>query len=162
MIEHSGGPPRIGTVPAPAVRGVTFVSFEIVPVTEWQSESIDRIESLRELQARDGDVLACGIPEVNEAVARAVWKTIAAICSSPNRALAVDQIKWACGLAAFENHNLGELARVHGLSKQAFQQGAEQYRDVLPGMRSQSARTEQAREKMSLRNYRAQGIANCL
>ena len=165
MSEFSGGAPKFGTVPAPLVRGLSFVSFEVVPVTEWQPDSIDKVGDVIAEQRHKGidltPLLLCGtIPEINAAVARAVWKTLATIRSAPNRALAVDQIAWASGLSLFENTNLSALARLHGLSKQAFQQGAEQYREVLPGMRSQSARTDEAREKMSLRNFRQSAYGN--
>jgi hypothetical protein len=160
--EHSGGSPRIGLIPIQA-NGETF--FELTPIFEWNPESIDSLlDILAEHQARAGTkidlaemILRGGIREIELTVSIVVWKTLAAIKGAKDSRMAADQIAWVSGMAGMTGQSLGELARNYGLSKQAFQQGAEQYRFLFPTIRSQSARSTEARENMSQRNFRRNG-----
>lgn len=163
--EHSGGSPKIGLIPCQCY-GETI--FEITPVFEWQPESIDSFfDILAEHQAR-GNIpfeladmlLAGGIHEIQMAVSLAVCRTLAAIKGARDLRLAADQIAWISGISGMAGQSLGKLAKDYGLSKQAFQQGAEQYRSLLPAIRSQSARSEKSRQTMAERNYRPNGYAN--
>lgn len=72
-----------------------------------------------------------------------------------NSRLVWDQMFWISGASNYyESETLGKLARRHGCSKQAFKQGADNLRESLSPIKSQSARTEDAKGRMSRRNSR--------
>jgi hypothetical protein len=161
MTEHSGGTPKIGLVPIEWNEGV---SFELTPVFEWDPRSLDHFSDLAaEYREHGGDpkelLMRVLEPELQQLLATALRRMLGLIRHSKRPALAVDQLAWICGLSLMENVSLGKLAKSHNMSKQAFEQGADHYRQILT-LRSQSARSEKARENMSRRNYRHQSRAN--
>jgi hypothetical protein len=92
-------------------------------------------------------------PEIRARIAEALRRFIALVRESAKPKLTLDQISWVCGLAMMEGESLGTLAAAHGVSKQAFQQGASSFRSLFQ-VRSQSERDAGARQKMSKRNFR--------
>lgn len=76
------------------------------------------------------------------------------LAPSSRRKMAEAQLEWAIGESlVHDTKSLSELARRFGVSKQAFVQGAEQYRELL-GIRAQTKRTDDAKRRMSRNNIR--------
>lgn len=153
MKEHSGGPPPSAIIP---IAEWTEKEFEVHPVFIAHPEDSDRLsDEIREVEDRGEDaeayVLNKFMPQVFAMAYRMSAGWIALTKDSKKRALAEDQLKWACGLAMMDGQSIGQLARKHGISKQAFQQGCRRFRQPNE-FRSQSARSPEARQKMKMRN----------
>jgi predicted DNA-binding protein YlxM (UPF0122 family) len=75
-------------------------------------------------------------------------KFIVFIYSWKKPLLALDQLAWIFGLSAREGASISELAAKHGISKQAFQQGAKRIIDQLEIPRTSHLRTDEAKANM--------------
>lgn len=60
----------------------------------------------------------------------------------------IDQIVWLCGLAASNGLSIPDLAKKHGVSKQAFQQAAERTNKHFNFPKTSAQRSEDAKEHM--------------
>lgn len=68
--------------------------------------------------------------------------------------LAIAQLSWITGMSAADGKTVSELAKIHGVSKQAFQQGAAKLMKRLALRKSTHLRSEEARKNMSAANKR--------
>lgn len=153
MREHSGGTPEVAFVP----RGEEF--SELHQVERPDMTQLDRPQDIILERLESGETLEDIVLDVCQKpilllAAAAVRRAMGFVDESPKPRLTSDQIKWVTGISLFEGKTLGQLASRHGISKQAFQQGAEKLRGPLFGLRSQSARPHESRERMRLRNSR--------
>lgn len=155
MKEHAGGPPPSAFIP---ITHWGEENFEIHPIVVPDVAARDRLsDRIREVEDRGEDPVAFCLsllaPALYEALGNGIRRIFALISESQNPLLAIDQLRWASGAALRDGQTIGDLARRHGIAKQAFQQGAKPYRALL-AIRSQTARTDEARQRMSLRNSR--------
>jgi hypothetical protein len=149
--DFSGGSPEIG------LESQSDGSASHVLVTSWDPSAHDSfVDLLRDHIASGGDPwqFCSGFfeTEIRARTSAAVKRTLLLIRDSNKPKLAVDQIAWTCGLALMEGETVGTLAKAHGISKQAFQQGAERFRRLL-NVRSQTRRDDCARQNMKKANY---------
>lgn len=149
MKEFSGGRPPVG-----------WAGGALSSVTEWKPEEIDQLsELICDHLATGGRIedllLEVMHVEIRAQMATAVRRALRFIRESAKPALTADQLAWVCGMSLMDGEALGKLAKRHGISKQAFQQGAEQLRTQLYDTgRSQTARPETARKHMRENNSR--------
>jgi len=153
--EHPGGVGKPALIP---IHSWAADGFEVVPQFVWDPAATDKLSELIEDHVQTGGdvrelLLQILNPEIRELTATALRKMLSFIRCERKPRLAADQIAWVCGLALVEGETIGTLAKRHGISKQAFQQGAERFRALLR-IRSQTRRSDEAREKMSKRNHR--------
>ena len=68
--------------------------------------------------------------------------------------MAVDLLYYVSGIAALDGKNGVDFARIYGISKEAWQQQAEKMRRILELRKPRTMRSDGARSKMTLRNFR--------
>lgn len=156
MNEHSGGTPKVGLI---SIDSWSEESFQLHPVFEWDPASLDLFSDIVKERIKAGqdpkEILVQALSsEIQLLIACALRRAVGFIRESRKPRLVADQIGWIAGVALFEGVTVGQLASRHGISKQAFQQGADKLREPLFPIRSQSARPAAARERMRLRNSR--------
>lgn len=155
--EHAGGPPPSAFIP---IESWGESGFDVVPVFVWDPAACDTLSDILEEHRSHGKdprkfLLQILAPEIREQMCSVLRKVLVYIRSTRKRALVVDQLFWISGASlAWDGGTLGKLASRHGISKQAFEQGANALRRQLFSIRSQTQRDEEARQKMSRRTTR--------
>ena len=154
MREHSGGCPDVGfESPAEGEPGVPvrIASFDFASVDSLA----DLIRDCEITGERPWDVVReIFRDDINALVLAGIRTYRDILAPSSRRRMAEAQLEWAIGESlVHDTKSLSELARRFGVSKQAFVQGAEQYRDLL-GIRAQTKRTHESKQRMSRNNIR--------
>lgn len=160
MKEHSGGAPPTAVI---SVGHWSEENFEIHPVFLPDPARNDRMsELLAEAEDAGEDPIALCLtmlqPQIYSLLGQAMIRILSLLGTSQKPDLAYDQLRWVYGAALMEGQTLPQLAKKHGISKQAFQQGCKPFRYRF-NIRCQSARTPEARERMRLRNSRRAKLA---
>lgn len=154
--EHSGGVPKVALIP---IDSWSEERFELHPIFEPDMTTLDKPSEIILDRLKAGEDLEAVILDVCQApiqrmLAEAMRRALGFIRESKKPRLTADQMAWIFDIALFDGQTIGQLASRHGISKQAFQQGAEKLRRVLEPAHCQSARPQRSREKMRLRNSR--------
>ena len=147
--EHSGGVPDY--------------AFEC---TEWTEESYavpivhadisDKLEDVVAEYVERGSpitplVVAAARRMARDESGRILCRAMAMVLDAKNPHLFVHQLLWSLGMA---DETCPALAKRYGISKQAFDQGAQRISESLGLRKSRMMRDEQSRKRMSLRNSR--------
>jgi hypothetical protein len=155
--EHSGGTPEVGF--ELAVHFGEDVSFP-VPVVEVDHSHLDSVED----RVKEALLLGHKIRPIIVSMARAmilsekveaITQLMALLMDAEKPRLLIDQIAYATNMYLRQGLSMPELARKHGISKQAMQQGVERVQAQLGLPKTRTMRDEGGREKMRLRNRRA-------
>lgn len=89
-------------------------------------------------------------------------RSVFARCSqASDRVLGFEQVCWACGISATQGKTSVDLARERGVSKQAFEQGAER---IMAGLNLHPAitrRSAEAKRNMRMKGYRRASGTHC-
>jgi len=150
--EFSGGCPKSAVIP---LSSWAEESFTVEPVFEWDPGSLDYLSDIIKEKRRKGeDVKAFLIRAVKPLVMdELIAKFQNFLLLTGGSQLKRDQLDWVFEVSLMRGETIGDLAKKHGISKQAFQQGAEEFREAF-NIRSQTSRDESARLKMRDRNKR--------
>lgn len=130
-----------------------------VSLSVFDPKELDRIEDVISELLSEGASIRDAIegiiqPEMMEFATRAVFRAFQLVSESPKPIVEINRIKWVFGSSMMDGVSVSDLGHEAGCSKQAIQQGAAIYREVFGPVRSQSRRTEKARELMRHRNVR--------
>lgn len=155
MKEHSGGAPDVGYIP--------FDSWDeqavAVPIQHFDYAALDKPEDfIIEAVKKGEDIkpLLAAIIERSSALRCAVKISclIALIIEAKQPRMVAHQLMWATGMTTMDGEPGAQLAKRYGVSKQAFQQGADRICEKLELKPCRNMRDEKARQNMSKRNYR--------
>lgn len=155
--EHSGGVNHAGLfrVPGEWSDDQRFA----VKIEHFDFDSIDSVDDLvREELATKGTVKhllkKMVALELNKARTETLVTVLGKIKDASDSGLAVVQISCACGMLFISGETDQAYADRFGISKQAFQQGVEGYREALGLRQTRTMRDENAKDLMRLSNYR--------
>lgn len=155
MKEHSGGIPDIGHISLSSWDEESYV----VPIEQFRFK--DTPEDYIEEMVRRGEDISPVFRAIVSQLARemAAAKFLGALAifdESKKPVLLLDQIKWGAGLYdGMDGASCGALAKKHGVSKQAFVQGAHRIcNQINLGGKTRNMRDDDARKNMSKSNYR--------
>ena len=160
--DHAGGavPEGMFRVPVEWAEEIAHA----VSVDQFNFEGLDRIEDqiLEEIQqGRSVAGFIKGLAEqfmIRERL-EVCSKLLALITTHRKPGLAADQLACAAGLYLTADIPWPALAKKHGVSKQAFEQGVERYRETLGLRKTRTMRDDQARHTMRQSNYRSRRIS---
>ena len=130
----------------------------VVPITRWDSSSIDSLRDAALEALKDGTIDA--LFAAYSSRQRMKWMiegmnvTLIEIMESPNPKAAVKQLAFVGGLNISLGKSGPQLAKECGMSKQAFFQAVERLKQKPPGIKRPNERTEEAKQNMSKRNSR--------
>lgn len=130
-----------------------------VRIEYFDFDSLDTIDDLiREELARKGTVralfkqiLAC---EIAKARSEAAVKVLSHIIEEEDSGLAACQLAFACGMTILMKKTMTEVAASYGISKEAMQQGVDRRCEDLGLRKTRTMRDDDARQLMSLSNFR--------
>ena len=125
----------------------------------FDHDSLDtQEERLKELILR-GSPIADAIEEIvmsSERVAarELLLVTLSIIADAEKPRLCVAQLAWVARLPINKNASMPELAKMFGISKQAFKQGADRIEAIIGHYLNPSVRSDSARDKMRRHAYK--------
>ena len=150
MKEHSGGTPNIGyEIPIAAWDEESYP----VAIEQFKFHELDKPADLIRDAVKEGRDIGPLLHNLADRLSeqRASAMLIAVfifIKDHDNPKLTIDRIIWALGLATCGGASCAEMAREHGISKQAFVQGAHRIVDAIGLRKSRNMRDPKARENM--------------
>lgn len=136
-----------------------YENNQIVPVTQCEldrqiiedSLSQQFIYSDPELEK---EIEARVKKEVSTEKAEAIAQLLCFIIEAKKPRLASEQIAWACGMYIHQGLRLEDLAKRHGISRQAFHKGAMQFAQLVGLDATRAMKFEETRETYRKSNYR--------
>ncbi|HWN09736.1 MAG TPA: hypothetical protein VNO50_10795 [Pyrinomonadaceae bacterium] len=155
--EHAGGhlPPGVFRVPVEWSED----KAQAIQIEVFDFEHLDSLED----QVREHMAAGKPVSDLVKRLAR-LWmckekeeiisKLLSVIIQSKKPGLAATQLAFAAGLYVTASVTGPELAKKHGISKEAFQQGVERLREELGLRQTRTMRDQKARDTMRQTNYR--------
>lgn len=122
-------------------------------------DSVDALEDrIREVLARGGSVREVVgeliEAEANERVNEAIAGVISYIVDAQKPRLVAEHLAWISGMRLREGRSGTELARKHGISKEAFSQGAIKLAQALGLKPARAMRSEMSKALIRSRHYK--------
>lgn len=135
-------------------------TFEVHPVYHFNHDEIDFAnmdkceDIIRDAVVTKEPVMPMMVAIVETLASQRMAFALAMVMDAKKPRMAIHQIICAAGLALEYGKTEQDYAKSYGVSKQAFQQGVERMRDKLGLRKTRAGRSDEAKAKMSLCNYR--------
>lgn len=128
-------------------------------VEQFDYDSLDSIDDRIREALKNGESVVVLVGqlidyETSERVAQAISSVICYIADAEKPRLAADHVAWISGMRIRQGQSLPQLAKKHGVSKQAFCQAALRLAKLMGIKQTRAMRSESAKAMMKIRHYK--------